>query len=80
MLSYELCVCNLHVEDTVFSDHKPILFDIVPLSPVIKQVAPVPHCRAFSSDTAEHFSTLFDQLLSRRLSRPPQMDHLDFTV
>uniref|UniRef100_A0A669CTZ7 Reverse transcriptase domain-containing protein n=1 Tax=Oreochromis niloticus TaxID=8128 RepID=A0A669CTZ7_ORENI len=42
----------------------PILFDVVPLSPVVKRAAPTRCYRAFGSDTAEDFSTLFEQLMS----------------
>uniref|UniRef100_A0AAZ1XJ66 Reverse transcriptase domain-containing protein n=1 Tax=Oreochromis aureus TaxID=47969 RepID=A0AAZ1XJ66_OREAU len=76
VLSYGLSVCNVRVEDAVFSDHMPILFDIAPSNTFANQAAPV-HCyRAFGSDSAERFSILFDKLMSYAPELPTADDLL----
>ena len=62
ILSYGLCVSNLEICDVVFSDHKPVLFNVVLSCMEVKPRAPAQRRRTFNPRTAGQFSAAFDQL------------------
>lgn len=62
-----LDVKNLCIQDAVFSDHKPILFDITFHSSVDKHIVPVRFSRFFNQDTFGKFSLLFNEALTHFL-------------
>ncbi|KAL6461579.1 hypothetical protein MHYP_G00297230 [Metynnis hypsauchen] len=62
VLSHGLSVLNIEICDSGFSDHMPVLVDVVLSSAAVKSCAPARLCRRFNPFTAGLFSAAFDQL------------------
>ncbi|XP_055512319.1 uncharacterized protein LOC129709775 [Leucoraja erinacea] len=59
VLSYGLPVSNLVICDAVFSDHMPVLFEVIIAPTAVRPRAPARHCRVVSPSTAVQFSAAF---------------------
>ncbi|XP_043935110.1 uncharacterized protein LOC122808205 [Protopterus annectens] len=63
VLSSGLVVENLCIQDAVFSDHKPIVFDVILHFSADKHIVPVRLSRFFNQDILEKFSLLFKEAM-----------------
>lgn len=62
VLSHGFSVFNIEICDAVFSDHSPVMFQVPLACASVKPRAAAQCCHVFNSSTAEHFSTVFDQI------------------
>lgn len=61
VLSYGLPIHNLEICDAVFSDHMPVLFEIMLAGNTAKPCAIARRCRIINPSTAVQFSSVFSQ-------------------
>uniref|UniRef100_A0A8C6M722 Reverse transcriptase domain-containing protein n=1 Tax=Nothobranchius furzeri TaxID=105023 RepID=A0A8C6M722_NOTFU len=62
VLSHGFPSFNIEICDAVFSDHSPVLFEVPLVCASVKPRAVAQCRRVFNSSTAEHFSTVFNQI------------------
>ena len=72
ILTGGLSVSNIEIEDNIFSDHRPVIFNVSFLCPVFNARASTRRCRVFNSRSAGQFSEAFNQLCI-----PPSFSSMD---